>query len=195
MQGDFADGLQGGPDYWEVRTADAHGTLLLRAQPSAGAPVVTSVANQSILRNLGCRMMEGRRWCRVEVLPGGTRAWVVGDYLREGAAPAPASTDAKVAGTPFHATGEAPCARVTGQPMRQCRVGVVRTGNGNAAVTVFWPDGGSRVLFFEAGGPVGFDRSQADGDVRMTVNHEADLFRISIGAQRFEIVEAFVFGG
>lgn len=195
VQGDFADGLQGGPDYWQVQTASADGTLLLHAQPSIGAPVVTSVANRSILRNRGCRMIEGRRWCRVETLPAGRTAWVVGDFLREGSPPSPAAVDAKVPGTPFHATGDLPCARAAGQPMGRCRFGVVRTGNGSATVTVFWPDGGNRVVFFEAGGPAGFDRSQADGDIRMSVQHDGDLFRISIGQQRFEIVEAIVVGG
>lgn len=195
VKGDFADGLQGGPDYWKVTTSSVHGTLLLHAQPSAGGPVVTSVANGTILRNLGCRMMEGRRWCRVETLRGKTQAWAAGDFLREGALPTQPAADARVPGTAFHATGNLPCARDRGQPIGQCRFGVERTGHGNAAVTIFWPNGGSRVLFFEAGAPAGFDRSQADGDSRMVVKHESDLFQISIGHQRFEIVEAIVVGG
>ncbi len=42
---------------------------------------------------------------------------------------APANSgDAKVPGTDFNATGEVPCARSAGQPMAQCRFGVVREG-------------------------------------------------------------------
>ena len=114
------------------------------------------------------------------------------------AAPAPAAShaaDARVAGTPFHATGNIPCARAAGQPMGQCRFGVVRAGRGAAEVTVFWPDGGSRVISFSGGRPTGFDLSQADGNVRPQVRKDADLFRITIGAQRFEIPEAVVSGG
>jgi hypothetical protein len=62
-------------------------------------------------------------------------------------------------------------------------------------VTVFWPDGGSRVIFFENGIPANFDRSQADGNVRMIVNQNADLFTVTIGEQRFEIPDAVITGG
>jgi hypothetical protein len=108
--------------------------------------------------------------------------------------PAP-SRDAVVPGTNFHATGMVPCARAAGQPMMQCRFGVVRCGGRSATVTVFWPDGGSRVIGFEAGRPVSFDRSSADGDARLSVEMNADLFMIRIGPQRFEIPEAVIAGG
>lgn len=110
------------------------------------------------------------------------------------AAPRP-STDALVPGTKFNATGVLPCARAAGQPMASCKFGVVRSGNGSAQVTVFWPDGGNRIISFKKGAPASFDQSQADGDARMTVNRNADLFMITIGAQRFEIVDAIVNGG
>lgn len=114
-----------------------------------------------------------------------------------GAAAAPARPhDAVVPGTSFHATGQIPCAREAGQPMGQCRFGVERTrGRGNGQVTVFWPGGGNRVIFFEDLTPVRFDQSQADGDARMTVRREGDLYHIRIGSQRFEIPEAVITGG
>jgi hypothetical protein len=105
------------------------------------------------------------------------------------------STDALVPGTKFNATGVLPCSRMAGQPMANCKFGVVRSGNGSAQVTIFWPDGGSRVIYFEKGAPTSFDQSQADGDARMTINLNSDLFMITIGAQRFEIVDAVVNGG
>jgi hypothetical protein len=110
------------------------------------------------------------------------------------AAPRP-STDARVPGTAFNATGEIPCARERGQPMGSCRFGVRREGNGNGAITVFWPGGGNRVIFFEDNTPMRFDESQADGGARMTVGHEADLYQVRIGNQRFEIPEAVMTGG
>lgn len=104
--------------------------------------------------------------------------------------------DALVPGTPFHATGQIPYARHTGQPMAQCRFGVTRTrGQGNGSVTVFWPDGGNRVIFFEDSTPVRYDESQADAGARMTVGRESDLFHIRIGAQRFEVPLAVIEGG
>lgn len=104
--------------------------------------------------------------------------------------------DATVPGTRFHATGAIPCARAAGQPMAQCRFGVERTrGQGNGQVTVTWPDGGSRVIYFEDGTPVRYDESQADAGARMTVGRQGDTFHIRIGPQRFEIPEAVITGG
>jgi hypothetical protein len=81
---DFADGLSGGPDFWEVRGVPAGDTLNLRAGPSPDEQVLGELANGSVLRNLGCRMSGGQRWCQVarpdDSGPGG---WVAGRYLRE----------------------------------------------------------------------------------------------------------------
>jgi hypothetical protein len=104
-------------------------------------------------------------------------------------------TDALVPGTDFNATGNIPCARVAGQPMGSCRYGVRREGGGSGSITVFWPNGGNRVIFFKHGTPARYDESQADGGARMTVRREADLFRVRIGDQRFEIPEAALVGG
>ena len=108
---------------------------------------------------------------------------------------AAASTgDAKVPGTDFNATGNIPCARAAGQPMASCEFGVVREGNGNGSVTVFWPDGGSRVIFFEAGTPASYDQSQADAGAEMTVDQNVDLFMVKIGDERFEIPDVVISG-
>lgn len=86
VEGDFADGLAGGPDYFDVSVSGG-GTLNLRAGPSAGASVVTRLSNGQNVRNLGCRMAEGRRWCRVATLADpGIEGWAAGDFLIEGSA-------------------------------------------------------------------------------------------------------------
>ena len=103
--------------------------------------------------------------------------------------------DAKVAGTDFNATRQINCARGAGQPMGACEFGVVRRENGGADLTVFWPDGGNRVIFFENGQPVGYDQSEADGGAELGFTRNADLFVITIGEQRFEFPEAVNFGG
>jgi hypothetical protein len=198
VQSDYADGLQGGPDYWEVKTSGSGGKLRIRASASSGAKVIGSVPNGAVLRNRGCRMAEGQRWCRVETVSAPRLSgWTAGAFLRESShAGVPArSWDALVPGTKFHATGNIPCARSAGQPMGSCKFGVVRAGQGNGVVTVFWPDGGNRVIFFEKGAPASFDQSQADGNARMSVSRNADLFMVTIGAQRFEIPEAVISGG
>jgi hypothetical protein len=99
------------------------------------------------------------------------------------------------AGREFTATGNIPCARNRGQPMGSCRFGVVREGNGNGHITVFWPDGGNRVIFFEDNTPMRYDQSEADAGARMTVGNDADLYHVRIGTQRFEIPEAVMTGG
>lgn len=83
VQGDFADGLQGGPDFWAVQTGG--GPLNLRASATTGADIVARLANGTPLRNLGCRMAEGRRWCRVATLSDpGFEGWAAGEFLVEG---------------------------------------------------------------------------------------------------------------
>jgi hypothetical protein len=103
-------------------------------------------------------------------------------------------TDALVPGTEFHATGQIPCARTVDQPMADCDFGVVRQGNGSGYIKVSWPDGGSRVIFFENGTPMSFDSSAADGEAEMTVGKDADLFKVRIGDERFEIPDLVIVG-
>lgn len=85
---------------------------------------------------------------------------------------------------------EIPCARNVGQPMTRCAATVLRKGSDKAEVTVTWPDGGTRVIAFDAGRPAGSD---ADGNFRFT--REGSLNMIRIGeAERFEITDAVAFG-
>lgn len=85
VQGDFADGLQGGPDYWAVKV---NTTLNVRTSPSASAPTVARLPNGIIVENRGCRMAEGRRWC--QVADGDAVGWAAGDFLVEAAGPSAA---------------------------------------------------------------------------------------------------------
>lgn len=111
-------------------------------------------------------------------------------------APRPEGIDAKVAGTDFHATGSVPCSRREDQPMTDCKAGVVRNTDGSAVVTVFWPAGGSRVIFF---GPnqtvVGVDGKQVEGSPELETRRAGDLTHVTWGAERYEIVDALPYGG
>ena len=83
-QGDFADGLMGGPDFWMVAGVPAGDVLNLRKTPSAKADIVMSFANDFILRNKGCKMEGGQRWCQVERPDNpSVHGWVAGKYLQE----------------------------------------------------------------------------------------------------------------
>lgn len=80
----FADGLNGGPDYWQVAGVRADGVLILRAGPSPRAKKAAEAANGTVLRNLGCRMAHGQRWCHVEQTETPfVRGWAQAYYLRE----------------------------------------------------------------------------------------------------------------
>lgn len=103
--------------------------------------------------------------------------------------------DALVPGTEFNATGQIPCARSAGQPMGQCDFGVKREGNGSGSITVFWPDGGNRVIFFKMNTPSSYDESEADGGAKMKVDENNGIFTVKIGEQRFEVFEAVMAGG
>jgi len=199
VENDFADGLAGGPDFWEVTNVPAGDALNMRRGPSAKETIVASYRNGAVLRNKGCRMMEGQRWCKVEEADNASvHGWVAGRYLRESSysdqGEASGADDAKVPGTDFNATGNLPCARQEGQPMTNCAFGVVREGGGSGYVQISWPDGGSRIVFFRDGRPNGYDESEADGGAKMTVEQEADLFIIAIGSQRFEIPDVVIVG-
>jgi len=85
---DYADGLTGGPDYWQVNGVDADDMLNIRMEPSTAGALVARAVNGTILRNLGCKINAGKRWCQVErTEDAGTRGWAMGRYLREVAGP------------------------------------------------------------------------------------------------------------
>jgi uncharacterized protein YraI len=271
VQGDFADGLQGGPDFFEVRTARG-GTLNLRSAPSGGAAVVTRLAYGTTVRNLGCRMAEAQRWCSVATLSDpGIEGWAAGDFLVEGSGetatqlpdmipvgpgavtPSAAeqaclaaisretqngdvvllgsdfseagtvvrvgvgpdrapwqciayadgttggimflSEDAMVPGTDYHATGPIHCSPEPGAAETTCNFGVHREGAGNGRVDVTLPDGRGRAIFYSAGVPIYFDRSEADGDIAFEATRRGDEYLVRIGPSSFVLPDAVIWGG
>ncbi|MDX8500172.1 SH3 domain-containing protein [Mesorhizobium sp. VK4C] len=87
------------------------------------------------------------------------------------------------------AAGGVPCARRIGQPMTRCEVSVVRK-DGDSAVTVTWPDGGTRVINFHAGMPAGSDSSD---EFRFTREGTLNMIRVGV-SERFEITDALALG-
>ncbi|MBI1385843.1 MAG: DUF992 domain-containing protein [Rhizobiales bacterium] len=104
------------------------------------------------------------------------------------------ANDATVEGTDFNATGMLSCSRGGGRSMASCRFGVIRKGNGNGTITVFWPDGGNRVIYFEDNTPMSYAESQADGGARMTVGRTGDDFDVRVGEQHFVIPDVVMTG-
>ena len=94
----------------------------------------------------------------------------------------------------FDARGEIPCSEGGGR-MRQCAFEVAREGGGSATVKVSLPSGKTRFIYFEKGKALGADLSQADGDMTFKATKQGDVFKIQAGKERYEIVEAVVYGG
>jgi hypothetical protein len=78
----FADGLEGGPDFWSVEGLSGRDTLNIRSGPSTSNSVIGTVRNGDVLRNLGCTLSGSTRWCQIETQRG-QRGWVAGRYLHE----------------------------------------------------------------------------------------------------------------
>jgi hypothetical protein len=196
-------------DFFEVTGVGGGDSLNLRDGPGTLARVVGRLGNGTVLRNVGgCRMTGQTRWCNVETTGGVVlRGWVSARYLREprpvggGAptqlpAPPQAASPAERAGLGrFDATGALPCKQLSGQPTGQCPFGVARGPGGSAAVVVTRPDGSTRALFFENGRFLSADTSQADGYPPYGATRDGHFFVVTVGAERYEIPDAVVFGG
>lgn len=88
------------------------------------------------------------------------------------------------------AKNKIPCARYVGQPMTSCEVSIVRQADGKTAVTVTWPDGGTRIISFAAGVPA---KSDAPGEFRFTREGTLNMIRVGV-SERFEITDQLALG-
>jgi len=188
---EFADSLVGGPDYWRVSGLE-RGSLNLRKGPDTRYGVVTNLRNGTVLRNQGCRISDGSRWCRIRVHGSGHRGWVSGQYLVETyfRAPAPPPVGPVGNGGPFDATGFVSCVSAPNEPAQSCPFGVIRDGPGNAGVWIKKAGSRERHILFEAGQPV-----TANMPASLSFSRKGDLFEIQIGGERYAIPDAIVFGG
>ena len=99
--------------------------------------------------------------------------------------------DAKVKGTPYHATGKVSCSMGDSAPgSSQCEFGVIRGTPGNAEVQVTPPGGFKRVLTF-AGGKV----SAADGSKVKAVRSGDDWLVDVNDYEHYRIPDAVISGG
>lgn len=103
-----------------------------------------------------------------------------------GAAPA---SDAKVKGTPYHATGTIPCSAGTETAgAKQCEFGVIRGKAGKAEVRVSFPGANKRVLTFT--GPT------VTTDGKINAAKTGDLWSIEVNdSEHYQIPEAVISGG
>lgn len=181
------------PDFFEVTNVADNDLLNVRATATAAGMVIARLPNGSRVKNQGCREVNKYRWCKVQdVNDPKLIGWVPGRYLQETSVDGGQVITGEDGETiSVAATGEVPCARYYGQPMRLCQARVERSEDGEAAVTMTWPDGGERTIRFSDGKP-----KSADSPDPMKFTREADLNMIRIGkGERFEIPDALPFGG
>lgn len=152
---DYVLGARAG-QHMKVSLATKHGATYFNIL----APGENEVAmfNASVSQNLyeGALPADGDYKIRVYMMRSAARRNEVASYTLTvgitgspkasdlGAAPV---SDAKVEGTPYHATGPLPCTMGDDKPV-QCEFGVIRGKPGNAEVHITPPGGLKRVLIF-----------------------------------------------
>ena len=106
--------------------------------------------------------------------------------------------DALVPETGFNASATISCVTRAGRAPRDCSAGVVRNRDGTAIVTIFWPEGRSRAIFFDASHRAfGADTSEADGTAELPfrATRQGDNNVVTIGPERYVIPDELVVGG
>lgn len=189
---DYADGMMGGPDFWEVHGLSATARLNVRSGPGTGHPVVGAVSNGDILENDGCEQTASTVWCRVTATDRrNLTGWVSNRYLREGYS-SNSGEDALVDGTNYHAVGSLPCVIEANSAVTSCEFGVTRGRPGLATVFITLPNGFVRVIAFSDGmlSPQSevttFDYEHSGDDTSVTIDN---------GAEIYIIPDAVIFGG
>jgi hypothetical protein len=108
-------------------------------------------------------------------------------------APLPASQDALLPGTPFHASGPIACLPMPfgdTKPQR-CEAFVIRRGVDGTATVEIPSKGIKRRILFVKGKPVASDSSE-----KMTVTRQGDVTTVKFeSGEYYEIVDAMIFGG
>lgn len=101
------------------------------------------------------------------------------------------ASDAKVKGTPYHATGAVPCSMGDApEGSATCEFGVIRGTSGNAEVHLKPPGGFERVLTFKGANVT------PSGDGKVKASKSGDLWSIEVNDyEHYQIPEAVINGG
>jgi hypothetical protein len=107
-------------------------------------------------------------------------------------APVPASRDALIPGTPYHASADVPCVSGSSGKGASCKASVIRRANNSATVVVTIPGGQKRQFLFVKGKAVASDQPE-----KLSVQRRGDVSVLTLGEnfERYEIVDALVVGG
>jgi hypothetical protein len=106
--------------------------------------------------------------------------------------PLPASRDALIPGTPYHASTEVVCGLGSKPLAARCKAFVIRRANNSATVVVTNPKGQKRQFLFVRGQALASDQAEP-----LSVRRRGDFSLLTLGdnLERYEIVDALVVGG
>lgn len=192
-----ASAKEGGPRRWEVVVPQ----ISARAAPSEAAAVVVALDQGAIVTNMGCAESEAEVWCEVRPFRGGPRGFLPAEALvpakgPDGSVPMGADDSARRVGKgDFDAEAQIACAQEQGQALGTCTAAVARGTGGDATVRVIFPNGFARRLHFRQGEFVSASAtmSGAGRDIDWALRDGLHLIRAD--DQRYEIPDAFLFGG
>lgn len=194
---DYVLGARAG-QHMTVSLATRHGATYFNILAPGENEVALFNASTSENRYEGALPANGDYKIRVYMMRAAARRNEVASYtLTVGITGSPqasglgaaSASDAKVKGTPYHATGPLPCRMGTGKPV-QCTFGVIRGKPGNAEVHITPPGGLKRVLTF-MGGKV----TTKPGE-RIKAVKQGDDWVIEVNDfEHYTIPEAVVMGG
>lgn len=181
-----------------VKLVTTHGANYFNVLPPGSNDEAIFIGSTSGNEWTGALQADGDYKVRVYLMRSAARRHEVARYTLTvglvGAAkvadlgPAPAS-DAKVKGTPYHATGSLPC-RLGGDPQMQCEFGVIRGKPGRAEVHITTPSGLKRVLTFMG------DTVTTDPGDKVNAVKRGDAWEVEVkGGEHYTIPEAVVQGG
>ncbi len=106
--------------------------------------------------------------------------------------PLPAASDARVAGTRFHAAASVPCRTPGADAVASCKAGVVRRSrDGTATVELRSPETLVRNILVVKGQPVASDSAQP-----MSAHRQGEVLTIRFGSdERYELPDTLLNGG
>lgn len=112
--------------------------------------------------------------------------------MSPGRPPLPATNDALVAGTGFHAAGTVPCLILGAGAGAGCKAGLIRRGrDGTGTVELRDPNTLVRNVLFIKGQPVASDSAQP-----MTSSRQGDTVAVRFGSdERYDLPDALITGG
>lgn len=156
-----------------------------------------AIFNGSIGENMfeGIARASGNYTIRVYLMRSAARRLERANFRLELIVSEEVSLDALVANTEYNATGLLPCKMDSNKTwFNNCDFGVKREKYGTGILTIRKPDGRSRIIFFEDGKAIDYDKSEADPG-EFNSSKSGELYLIQIGEELYQIPEAVIFGG